>query len=187
MVTLPTFLPLSEAARKSRQVDLQTGIEASMQGAEIFEMFFGQGRPEEKEGKVNIVGNGSELFGELTAKRLGLLALPPEPQNEADAVVVSKFPQWIIGRNGEMAEEEVSIQQQIADGGKGQGKTDLGGGGVSMSNQVCGVDAATVGGIEIPGASEPFGQLRSALCKQFQPEVAGDVEVMGQVKTGDVA
>ncbi len=187
MVTLPTFLPLSEAARKSRQVDLQTGIEASMQGAEIFEMFFGQGRPEEKEGKVNIVGNRSELFGELTAKRLGLLALPPEPQNEANPVVASKFPQGIIGRNGEMAEEKVTVQQQIADGGKGWRQAELGGGGVSMSNQVCGVDAAAIGGVEIPCTDEPFGQLRSALCKQFQPEVAGDVEVMGQVKTGDVA
>ena len=187
MVTLPVFLPLSEAARKCGLVDAQISIEAGMQSAEIFEMLFGQSRPEEEEGQVNRIGNGSEPFGELLTKRLGLPALPPEPQNEANPVVASKFPQGIIGRDGEMAEEEVSLQQQIANSGKGWRQADLGGGGVGMGDQVCGVDAAAIGGVEIPCASEPFGQLRGALCKQFQPEVAGDVEVMGQVKTGDIA
>jgi hypothetical protein len=187
MIALPTFLPLSEAARKSRQVDAQMVIEAGVQGTEILKMFLGQSRPEEKEGQVNIVGNGSKLFSKLLTTRLGLPALPPEPQDEADAVVASKFPQGIIGRNGEMAEEKAAIQQQIANGGKGHGQTDLGGGGVGMSDQICGIDAATIRGVEIPCAAEPFSQLRGALCKQFQPEVAGDVEVMGQIKTGDVA
>lgn len=186
MIALPTFLPLSEAARKSRQFAAQMGVEVGMQGAVIIEDLFGQGRPEEEKGKVNAVGDGVEPFGELLTKWLGLLALPPEPQDEADAIIPPILPQGIIGRNGEMAEEKAAIQQQFADGRKVERKAKLSGSAVSKTNQVGWVDATAVGSIEIPGASQPFGELREAFYQQAKPNMSGEVEVVDQIKTGDV-
>lgn len=187
MATLPVFLLLSEAARKSRQFAAQMGVEVSMQGTEFLKNISGQSGPEKEKGKINIDGDGVEPFGELLTKRIGFLALPPEPQDEPDAIILPILPQGIIGWNGEMAKEKVAIQQQIADGGKSQGQAELGGGGVGMSDQVCGIDAAAVGRVEIPCASEPFGKLRGTFGEQFQPEMSGDVEVVSQVKAGNVA
>jgi hypothetical protein len=164
MTALPVFLPLSEAARKYGQFAAQMGVEVGMQGAVIIEDLFGEGRPEEEKGKVNAVGDGVEPFGELLTKWLGLLALPPEPQDEPDAIIPPILPQGIIGRNGEMAEEKVAIQQQAADGGKGQRQADLCGGGVGMSDQVCWGNAAAVGRVEILCADKPIGKRGDALC-----------------------
>lgn len=188
MVTLSVFISLSGTARKSGQLAAQMDVKAGMQGAEILEMLFGKGGPKEKEGQVNGVRDGSDPVGQLLAKRLSLLTLPPEPQDESDSVVASKLPQGIIGRNGEMAEEKVSIQQQITDGRKGQRQAKLSCGGIGMSDQVGGVDTAAVGGIKAPCAPEPFGKLWwSTFKKQTKPQMSGDVKVVRKVKAVNVA
>lgn len=188
MVTLPVFLPLFEATCKSSQFKFAAQVlrESGIKFTVFIKEGWGQIGPEEEEGVINVIGYRVEIFSDLLTKRLGLLALPPEPQDEPDAVVASEFPARIIGWHGEMAEEEITVEQQFADGRKVERKAKLSGSAVSKTNQVGWVDATAVGSIEILGAPEPFGELREAFYQQAKPNMSGEVEVMYQVMALDI-
>ena len=188
MAALPTFLPVSEAARKSSQFKFAAQVlkESGMKFTIFVKKGLGQIGPEEEERFVNVIGDRVEIFSDLLTKRFGFAAFPPERQDDADTVGSSEFPARVIGWQGEMAEEEITVEQQFADGRKVERKAELGGGAVSKTNQVGRVDAAAVGSVEIPGASEPFGELREVFYQQAKPNMSGDVEVMRQVMASDI-
>jgi len=180
MLTLPTFIPLSEAARKSF---LAAFGEVPAVALIDVKNVIGYGGPKKKEGAVYVVGNGSDDFRELLPKRIGILALPPEPQDEANPVIASVFPAGVVWRKGEVVEEEIPIQQQIANGRKGERKAELCGGTVGKREQISGIDAAAIGGIEVAGTPKPVPDGREVRQSQIKPQMSNHVKVVDHLET----